>query len=296
MPCPPAPAMRNVPAAVGVLLADASLRPHKPMSRIRTRALLAFACVLILAACDAVTSGTSGNPVGIGGISARTKGTGYTSGPALSFFRVTGATFVTSANARDSCYLASYSESSNTNTTTAAKLSAGAFITLKLGSRTDTLTKPTTGTDLTYRSPLASGIPFTPGDSMVITINGDQNGFPVSTWRGKTAEAFVVNPITIPTTGAIPVTWTPAHDLNSAMFITFRYAAGTSTTFNRQIACTFSDDGAATVPAVVTSAWLAATNRDYIGQRIRTILGTVDVPLSYFNFVSSFNWPTPVSP
>lgn len=266
------------------------------MSRSTTSAIIGLASTLVFSACDAVTGGTSGNPVGVGGIAARTKGAGYTTGPALAFYRVTGATFITSANTRDTCFVAEYSDAMDTQASTAPKLSAGAFVRLTLGTRTDTLTQSTAGTDVSYRSTLASGIPFTPGDSMVITIPGDPNGFPASTWRGKTAEPFVITPITIPAVGAIPVSWSPAQDANSAMFITFRYAAGTSATFNRQIACTFVDDGSATVPAIATPEWLAATNRDYTGTRIRTILGTVDVPLSYFNVVSSFTWPTPVSP
>jgi hypothetical protein len=266
------------------------------MTRHRTPALAALAGALLLSACEAVSGGTSGNPVGVGGLGARTKGTGYTTGPSISFYRVTSATFVSATGARDTCFTAAYSEASSGNPT-AAKLSAGAHIALTIGSRTDTLYRPSNpATDLTYRSSLPAGIPYTPGDSMVFTIAGDQNGFPISSFRGKTAEPFVINPITIPASGAIPVTWTPAHDLNSAMFITFRYRAGTATTFNRQIACTFVDDGSAVVPDRVTAEWLAATNRDYVGQRIRTILGQVPVPLSYFNIVSSFNWPTPVSP
>ena len=262
------------------------------------RAIFALiACSLSLAACEGVTGGSSGNPIGVGGVGARTKGAGYTMGPQISFYRVTGATFITSMGARDTCFLTSYSAPTTPTTSTAPKLSAGAIITMATGTRTDTLTRGTGGTDQTYRSPLTSGIPFTPGDSMVISVAGDVNGFPISTFRGKTAEPFVLNPPTLPSgAGPITITWTPAQDLNAAMFVNFRYLAGTATTLNRQIACTFADDGSGTVPATVTADWLAATTRDYTAERIRTILATVPVPLSYFNIVSSFNWPTPVSP
>jgi hypothetical protein len=268
------------------------------MKNSRLPAFVALTATLILAACDAVAGGNAGNPVGVGALSARTKGDGFTTGPSLAFYRVTGATFISSTGARDTCYLAGYSESTGSGTSTAPKLSAGAFVALTIGSRTDTLAKPASTADLTYRSALASGIPFTPGDSLIVKMAGDNNGFPVSTFRGKTAEAFTVTPFTIPASGPIALSWTPAHDANAAMFFTFRYVSATSTatTFNRQIACTFIDDGSGVVPERVTGEWLVATKRDYVAQRIRTILGQVDVPLSYFNIVSSFTWPTPVSP
>ena len=94
----------------------------------------------------------------------------------------------------------------------------------------------------------------------------------------------------------INLTWTPASDLHAAMFVTFRYIAGTATSFNRQIACSFLDDGSGQVPATVAADWMLAANRDMTAQRLRSILVQIDVPLSYFNVVSTFDRPTPVSP
>ena len=66
--------------------------------------------------------------------------------------------------------------------------------------------------------------------------------------------------------------------------------------FDRQIACSFIDDGSGQVPASLATDWITATNRDMIAQRVRTILTQIAVPLSYFNVVSAFDWPTPISP
>jgi hypothetical protein len=274
---------------------NASLR----MSNSRARLPLLVFAVASLAACDAITSGVSGNPVGVGNLSARTKGTGFTTAPNIAFYRVTGATFVTTSGISDTCVAASYSEATASTPTpvNAPGVSAGQFLTISIGGRTDTLRQTAGSTDISYRSSIASGIPFTPGDSMVITVAGNQDGFPVSTFRGKTAEAFVLNPIVVPAAGnPIAATWTPATDTRAGMFLTFRYATGSATTFNRQIACSFVDDGAGTVPAIVAGDWIAATQRDVIAQRIRTIYTQVNVPLSYFNLVSSYHWPTPTSP
>lgn len=274
---------------------NATLRMSNPRARLP---LLVFA-VASLAACDAITSGVSGNPVGVGNLSARTSGAGFTTAPNIAFYRVTGATFVTTSGLRDTCVAASYSETSATTPTqvNAPSVSAGQFLTIAIGGRTDTLRQTAGATDISYKSAITSGIPFTPGDSMVITVAGSQDGFPVSTFRGKTAEAFVLNPVVIPAAGnPIPVTWTAASDTRAGMFLTFRYVTGSATAFNRQIACSFVDDGTGTVPAIVAGDWIAATQRDVIAQRIRTIYAQVNVPLSYFNVVSSYHWPTPTSP
>jgi hypothetical protein len=266
------------------------------MTQHKAVAALVLAASVAVSACDAVTGTSSGSPIGVGGIAARTKGAGFTTAPQIAFYRVSGANFVTADGVRDTCFLAAYSEAS-TGTTTASALSAGAFITIGIGNRVDSLTRVAGSLDPTYRSTLAAGIPYTPGDSMVITVPGDRAGFPASTFRGKTAEAFTMTPLVVPAAGnPINLTWTPASDLHAAMFVTFRYTTGTATSFNRQIACSFLDDGSGQVPATVAADWMLAVNRDMTAQRLRSILMQIDVPLSYFNVVSTFDRPTPVSP
>jgi len=267
------------------------------MIRNRSLAVLLLATTVGLAACDGITGTTSGSPIGVGSIGARTKGTGFTTNPQIAFYRVSGATFVSAPGVRDTCYLAAYSESGGSGTTTASILNAGNYLTVGTGSRLDTLKRTGGALDPTYRSTLAAGIPYTPGDSVVIMVPGDRTGFPMSTFRGKTAEAFTMGQLVVPPDGSpINVTWTPASDLNAAMFITFRYRSALATTLDRQIACSFVDDGSGQVPATIATAWITAMTRDMIAQRVRTILSQIDVPLSYFNIISAFDWPTPISP
>ena len=255
------------------------------------------ATAILLAGCDALNTGVSGNPVGVGGLTARTSGTGFTTSPLVTFYRVTSGTFVTTAGVRDTCLDITYSEAATSPSTSATGIGGGTQIIVQLGSRTDTLRRTTGSTDLTYRSSLAAGLAYTPGDSMTFTVAGDANGFPAATFSGKTAEAFTLDPVNVPAAGApITLTWTPATDANAAMAMSLRYVTGTGTTFNRQISCTFVDDGTATVPGAMASPWISATTRAIVAQRNRTILEQVTVPLSYFNIVSTFTVPTPVSP
>ena len=271
------------------------------MNRHTSLAIALLAASVCVTACDSVIGNSSGSPIGVGGISARTKGAGYTTAPQLAFYRVSGATFESAAGVRDTCFLAAYSETtSGTGGSSAGNLlSAGPFVAVKLGNRVDSLTRTGGALDPVYRSSLSAGIPYTPGDSMVITIPGDRSGFPTSTFRGRTAEPFTMAPLIVPPIGSpINITWTPATDPNAAMFVTFRYVSNgsTATAFNRQISCSFVDDGSGQVSPSTAADWISATKRDMIAQRIRTILAQVDVPLSYFNLVSTFDWPTPISP
>lgn len=266
-----------------------------PISRLAAVAFVALSA-LGTSACEFSTAGATGNPVGVGNLRARSTGTAYTTSPVIAFYRVTAASFITTAAVRDTCFTAAYAESSTNAPSNAPPLSAGTTITVAIGSRVDTLARPSSATDETYRTKLAAGIPYTPGDSMIFTISGDPNGFPASSFRGKTAEAFTLAPLVITPAGdPINVSWSPAGGSNSAMLLTMRYAAGTSTTFNRQVACTFVDDGSGVVPGFLADVWRAASTRDHIAQRMRTIFSQVEVPRSFFNMVSTFDWPTPTT-
>jgi hypothetical protein len=269
------------------------------MSRTRPLTALVLAAAVSVAACDSITSGSSGNPIGVGGITARTKGSGFTTDPQIGFYRVSSASFMTTSGVPDTCFIAAYSTSTSSGgTTSATALSAGPSLVFQVGSRTDTLKQAGPSLDPVYKSVLASGIPYTPGDSFVVTVPGSTGGFPPGTFRGRTAEAFTVAPVTLPATGTpMTVNWTPAGDGTSAMYMTFRYyGTATSTDYDRQVACSFADDGSGTIPATMAGLWVGSTKRDLLAQRMRAMLSQVDVPRAYFNLVSTFDWPTPVSP
>jgi hypothetical protein len=267
------------------------------MHRHRAVPLVVIAAAGLLSACDAVGGGASGNPVGVAQLDTRTKGAGFTTGPIIAFYRLTGATFLSALTVYDTCFTAPYTATSTTPTSDATTLSGGAYVAIQIGNAKDTLRRAASGTDATYRSSLTSGLSFTPGDSVFVTIVGDANGFPPAIFRGRTAEPFTLNAPTYGVAGdPITATWTAATDPNSAMFLTFRYATGGATAFNRQIACSFIDDGSGTVQGFLGSDWINSPLHDVIAERVRTIVDGVQVPKSYFNLVSVFDVPTPTSP
>ncbi|MEA3247096.1 MAG: hypothetical protein U9Q74_13160 [Gemmatimonadota bacterium] len=244
--------------------------------------------VLAVAACDFQPGGLAGSPVALGTFTTGRAGTTYSMQPIIGFYRVTGAVFVNTAFVTDTCFEAPYADTTSQNSNASLAISAGDYVVLAVSGRSDTLRRSST-VDPFYRVGGGLSIPFTPGDSMVITVKGDPNGFPASTFRGKTAEPFTFGPITKPADGnPITITWSPAGVGGSAILVALRFASGTSTTIDRQVACTLVDDGTATIPGTTILNWLRATKHDVVGQRLRSILQQVDVPRSYFNVTSVF--------
>jgi hypothetical protein len=190
----------------------------------------------------------------------------------------------------DSCTDASYNP--NNDLTGVQFLDAGVPLTLRLGARTDTLPRVTTSTGISYKR---SGdvIPYTPGDSVVVSVPGALGGYPAAQVRGKTAEAFTLSPITRPTgTDSMEVRWSLPHDQNSAMILSLRYS--NSSGARRQVLCSFQDDGLAYIPFRQYQPWSNNGGRveDIVATRLRTTFQVVNNAI--FEIISTYQVPTPL--
>ncbi|MDA1081117.1 MAG: hypothetical protein O2973_05465 [Gemmatimonadetes bacterium] len=260
-------------------------------------ALAALLATTVTAACNFPTPGASGNPVGLGTLTSTAAGAAYTTSPSIGFYRLSGAAFLTSVAVIDTCFQAPYSDTPVATPPFQTPVTAGPFIEIRLGSRSDTLRRSTTGNDPEYTLVGSSGIPYTPGDSIVINVAGDPSGFPTSSFSGRTAEPFVLDDVVIPGPGAqLVASWNPPGGVGAAMLVSFQYSTAASSTLDRQIACTFVDDGGNAVPDNEASLWLGATNRRVQAQRVRTIFEEVPIPRSFMNLVTAFTYVPPASP
>jgi hypothetical protein len=254
--------------------------------------------LLTVGACDQLTSTNGGgNPVMLVTMNARTKGAGFTTSPVGNFYRVGAATFSSASSASDSCRGTTYDPSEVPAPITATAIGGGAFVAITVSGRTDSLRKVST-TDLTYRLATTVGITFVPGDSITFLIPGDVAGFPGVTIQARTAEPYVLNPVIVPAAGqAMTMTWTTATDGNAAMLVALRYNNGSGSGLNSQIFCDFKDDGAGTVSAALAALWSVSTTREVFTQRLRTSLVRISsVNDAFFNMISTYDVPTPVSP
>jgi hypothetical protein len=177
-------------------------------------------------------------------------------------------------------------------------LDAGDQITAQFGSGApDPLPRLTSATSTTYQVPSGNYLPYTPGDSIIVKIPGATAGYPASEIHGKTAEPFTIDPIVPPAgTETIQLHWTPATDGNSAMILSLRYAPPGGSTINRQLLCSFHDDGADSIPFRQHRYWSDedVPLREVVATRLRTsILSRTDGVLE---ILSRFQVPTPLLP
>ena len=259
----------------------------------------AFAVVglaLVLTSCLKSTDTSTGTPIGIVSMNARTKGAGYTTYPVLNFYSARTAVFTAAQSRTDSCVKTVYTPNSTDPNVGVTQIGAGVAVAVNLSGRADTLRK-LSATNQTYTLSAVAGMSFTPGDSITLVIPGDVTGYPRTTFTGRTAEPYTFGAVTAPAVGAaLPLTWSAANDLSSAMLVMLRYSASNNSTLDTQIFCDFADDGTASIPAGLVAPWAASMTRTVFTQRLRTLVAQPSGTSVFFNLISTFDLPTPVSP
>lgn len=270
--------------------------PSSRPSRFVPRALaILVAGVALVSACDTTVGfSPSQQRWGFINIAALRNSAGeYRLAPNASFFRGS-ITSVPDARIRtDSCFaIGDYIPPSGGNILGVTYLDAGESISAKIGATTTTLPRIASGGALTYALAAGTTIPFTPGDSVVITIPGVAGGFPASEIRGRSAEPFTIDSIA-PSTTSIPLKWTPATDPNSAIIVSLQYTPSGAGAKTQEIRCAYNDDGLDSIPLRQHQAWSATTNVDRaaVFTRLRTII--IPVTDGAMEIISTFVVPTP---
>lgn len=255
----------------------------------RSRSPLLVALALSASACIEPLETATGR---FGAITAAAfeAGAAYTMRPEAAFYGQTDLSYTPFAN--DTCLVAQFFPNSSTINGSLRFLDAGERLLTSIGGRVDTLV-PVPGIALRiYQSPNAAGIPYTPGDTLTLTIPGAE--FPASAISVRTAETFTHGAIGVPAADQpLALTWTAAPSGGSNMTFSLRYANSFSTTgLNEQVFCSFIDDGAATVPASVLGGWVNALNnqRQTKATRIRAREVIVDAR-TRVSLLSTFSQP-----
>jgi hypothetical protein len=248
----------------------------------------------LIVACDDALQGVGPSSVwGFVVMSATQSGGSHFTEPEGIFFRgnlaaVPNADFTT----QDSCADGPYT--SNTGGLAGVSyLDAGPTVDAIIGGVTRTLSRTANDAGLSYLLP--APVEFTPGDSIVVNIQGTAGGFPGGTIRAKTAEAFTFPTFEPPGgTETIHLTWSVPQDPRSAMVVSLRYA-GTGSTLNRQVLCTFIDDGVDSIPFRWHANWSSTAGpREVVATRLRThYVAAADANLCV---VSTYQVPTPPNP
>lgn len=215
--------------------------------------------------------------------------------PEAFFFKGVLSGIPNAAIVLDSCSDAPFSTGNTLSGVT--YLDAGSPVTTSVGGRLDTLPRTVTGTGTTYKRAIGADIPFTPGDSIVVTVPGAVGGYPNSTIRGKTAEALTLQPIAMPSGNqAMQLRWNlPSNQLDVAMILSLRYApANGNGQLSRQVVCSFTDDGVDSIPFQQYQTWInnSGTLENIIATRLRTSFATVADGL--LEVIATYQYPTPI--
>jgi hypothetical protein len=262
----------------------------------KTRAVAALAAVIVAAgsvACNESLSLDENSTWGFIFLQAQDGGGGtYRVAPNGVFFlgQITG---IPDSRVRpDSCFepRAFTGESSTFEGVTF--LDAGATITTRLGTVSHEIPRTVVGGNTSYELLGGATLDYTPGDSVHVTIPGATGGFPQANVNGRSAEAFTIQPLVVPTDNKpIQLRWTPAPDTGSSMILSLRFRANNSTQ-TVEIPCAFNDDGIDSILFADYSPWTATTNQQTtsVATRLRTSL--VQVPNGFLELISTFRAPS----
>jgi hypothetical protein len=270
--------------------------PRHLLSPSRWAWTLPLAAAGFAAACeDSLSVNLPATSWGFVEIAAATaQGGGHQTLPEAFFFRGRLGGIPRSDLAFDSCNTVAYTATGG-GLTGVTYMDAGAQIGFTLGGASNPLDR-ITDSERTYYEPAGGALTYTPGDSVVIDVPGAAGGFPSATIRAKTAEPFTMSEIDLPTgTEAIELDWTPASGSGSSMVVSLRFVGEGSTTFNRQVLCTFRDDGSDSIKFAWYGEWAAAAERDAISTRLRTNYTTASGSAT-LGVVSTYQVPTPNVP
>ena len=264
------------------------------MIRRHTVPLAMAALAMVTVACMDSTSPSS-VPYGFVSFVAQQSGSGFTASPIGTFFGASGLGVPTAVSPWDSCRQQSYTRSTVGLGEVYPNLSAGAAIQLTVSGRTDSIFPAAVGAETQYRLRGAS-IPYVPGDTVSVVIPGTSDGYPAITFKAKSAEVLTVTDFGTPTgTVRLDLHWNAGQDLNSTVAFSFRYGALNADTVNTQIYCQYRDDGTDSIPARYMAIWAQARTKTWVATRVRTYVAPV-ARNGYFDFISTFDIPTPPSP
>ena len=265
----------------------------------RSLLLAVFAVLASLAGACTSTTELQSVPYGFLSFVAQKSASGHSAVPIGTFYNASGLGLPTSTAPWDSCRVLTYTATPAVGLGSVfPSMNAGAAIQLKLPLRTDSLFPVVSQNEKQYRPRGDAGIAYTPGDSVSVVIPGasGDNGFPAFSFKGKTAEAFAVQDFGTAVAGTrIDLRWNAGQDLNSTMLFSFRYAAAGSGALNAQVYCQFRDDGADSIPGRYVGPWVSAAQKSWFASRVRTYVAPV-AKGGYFDFISTYDVPTPVLP
>jgi hypothetical protein len=234
------------------------------MPQTRWLTLAGIAALTAVASCSLSTDLPTTHLIGVLNLEAVPfQDTGYVTSPTAIFFdQVTSNITLQLPDSRfvvDSCRSASIP----TDTGSASGLEhvdAGPSVSFDYPDGTLALTPDTALSGfITYEALGHPPLHIAPGSQITLTVPGAQNGFPPSTITATTVTAYDFGPVDTIPSDSLVVTWTSPMGSTAAMVVELKYASSPQHTFaDKEIFCSWIDDGQGVVPATLAAAWRTA--------------------------------------
>ena len=227
---------------------------------------------------------------GVIGLTTVVSGSDTTLSPEALFYRTGPLGLPTSRVASDQCQIAVYPTPSP-NTQLPRFLDAGDSVAVSAVASTKYLFPTIDANGESYVLRAADRFPFSPGETITITVPGVPGGFANGTISVLTARGFTMGPISPspPTGEGLDLTWTPAGDDSTKLLVSLQYGVG-QLQANEQIFCSLVDDGTAEVSNLLLTRWRTATTGSRKVEAARWRVAAKEVSGGVLLVVSAFEF------
>ncbi|HUO52301.1 MAG TPA: hypothetical protein VMT93_07270 [Gemmatimonadaceae bacterium] len=220
--------------------------------------LTAAAAIAAAAACSTQNVPSERN-FGVLNIKDTTNGgSGYKISPTGVFWVASNLALPNSTVVPDSCIDTLYYPPDTTTRTITTGIDAGSPIQFATSTGTGSMTPDTIPGKLVLYKTVGTGVTHTPGTDVTFAIPGAAGGFEAVNVRAKTAALLSIGPVDPNPVDSIHLTWNLQTPGTTAVNFALLYMYNGSSKYNRQILCSFIDDGDGYVDKKTAAKWKAS--------------------------------------
>jgi|BarGraIncu00222A_1022003.scaffolds.fasta_scaffold07026_4 hypothetical protein len=232
---------------------------------------VAAVTLVTLGACKSLDSIPSSVPLGLVTISTGDAASVHTTSPSAYFVDAVNVSIPNSGNSADTCADIGYPGTAAI--TPLSQIDAGSPVIVALS--TDTAQIAPNAADVNgyifYRLPTGDSIRIVPGSTGRITVPGASNAFHAFNFTFVNADSLKLGPLEASSDSVhdMPIIWNSQIGQAASVVVELEFGPSSSN-FNEQIFCQFTDNGSHSVQASLVNKWRTANARRVHAYRFLT--------------------------
>ncbi len=232
---------------------------------------VAAVTLVTLGACKSLDSIPSSVPLGLVTISTGDAASVHTTSPSAYFVDAVNVSIPNSGNSADTCADIGYPGTAAI--TPLSQIDAGSPVIVALS--TDTAQIAPNAADVNgyifYRLPTGDSIRIVPGSTGRITVPGASNAFHAFNFTFVNADSLKLGPLEASSDSVhdMPIVWNSQIGQAASVVVELEFGPSSSN-FNEQIFCQFTDNGSHSVQASLVNKWRTANARRVHAYRFLT--------------------------